>query len=323
VSAGLVVYRALGGIDAIDEHSRRLVGALSAAGVEARYVPDGLGGVRGTRAPWVLLQYNPFRFGRAGFAPRLLAEALALRAPLALMVHEAWIDIRDPRSLLIGGWQRAQLRALLRRAGTVLANTQSLAAELGATHVPVSSNITPLPVSKAIARQRLGLGDGLVVGLFGRANPSRALQHAESAVAALVPQTVLNLGADAPPLHAPGEVRTPGALAPDELSLALRACDLMLLPLTDGVSTKRTTLMAALAHGVPVVGLDGRRTDAMLRSGPLTLTPAGDPQAFARAAVALAGDRDRLRAQGESGRRLYELEFDWPHVARRVAAALG
>src|SRR5262249_28838598 len=78
-------------------------------------------------------------------------------------------------------------------------------------------------------------------------------------------------------------------------------CDLMLLPLTDGVSTKRGTLMAALAHGVPVVGLQGTRTDRILRGDALTLTPAGDPAAFARAAVALAGDPAALRAPGEAG----------------------
>jgi glycosyltransferase involved in cell wall biosynthesis len=49
----------------------------------------------------------------------------------------------------------------------------------------------------------------------------------------------------------------------------------------------------------------------------------GDVDAFARATLALAGDRDRLRRSGEAAAELYAREFDWPVVAGRVAAALG
>jgi glycosyltransferase involved in cell wall biosynthesis len=138
---------------------------------------------------------------------------------------------------------------------------------------------------------------------------------------------VLNLGADAPPLRAaPGiDVRMPGRMSAEELSLRLVASDVALLPFTDGVSTRRTTVMAALAHGLPVVGLCGVNTDTALLDHPeaLTLTPVGDKPAFARAAVELAGDPVRLRAAGEAGRRLYADQFDWPLVAQRVKAALG
>src|SRR5262249_2611043 len=113
---GLVVYRAAGGVDAIDQYSRLLVSALRGAGTEASYVAGGPAAARerAAGAVWMLLQYNPFRYGRAGFAPRLVADVVALRrVPLALMVHEAWIDMVSLRSALIGAYQRAQLRVLL------------------------------------------------------------------------------------------------------------------------------------------------------------------------------------------------------------------
>jgi glycosyltransferase involved in cell wall biosynthesis len=338
---GIVVYRAGQGIDSIDEYSRRLVAALRAGGDRVDYAPGGLSSVRVTsdRPPWILLQYNPFRYGRAGFAPRLLPAAIGVRrgtgAPLALMVHEAWIDVVGWRSALVGGWQRAQLRALLRLAAVVMTSTEALARVLGrgAVHVPVASNITPVELTRDAARRRLGLDAQLVVALLGRGNPSRALDHAGAAVTALAHArgarslVVLNLGADAPPLPvAPGiEVRTPGRMSADELSLHLLAGDLALLPFTDGVSTRRTTVMAALAHGLPVLGLRGVNTDTALLEHPeaLTLTPVGEIAAFARAAVELAGDAARLRAAGEAARRLYADRFDWPLVAERVKAALG
>jgi glycosyltransferase involved in cell wall biosynthesis len=172
-----------------------------------------------------------------------------------------------------------------------------------------------------------------VVALFGRRNASRAFDHAEAALAALARArgargvVVLNLGADTPRISAPlgVDVRTPGPLTPDELSLRLRAADVLLLPLTDGVSTRRTTMMTALAHGLPVVGLSGVNTDRVLLDHPeaLMLTPAGDREAYARAAADLVADPARLRALGAAGRRLYAAQFDWPVTARRMSTALG
>jgi len=343
MSAGVVVHRrdaAPGAIDAIDQYARRLATALGGIGGTPRYLADGLAPLLADpgEPAWILLQYNPFSWGRAGFAPGLVRDVARLRrrtgAPLALMVHEAWIDVRDPRSALIGGWQRAQLRALLALADGALTSTQALADELGgsALHVPIGATIEPLPLAPESARARLGLDGKLAVALFGRANPARLLDHAEAAIAALAqahgPErlAVLNLGADAPELRAPRgvAVSSPGRLDTAELSLRLAAADLVLLPLTDGVSTRRTTLMAALAHGRPVLGLHGVNTDPELAAArdALALVPAGDRDAFARTAVELTADPARLRALGATGRRLYEERYDWPVIARRVAGAL-
>jgi len=337
---GLVVYRAAPGVDAIDEYCRRLVAAICAEGSQAYYVAGGLTAARRTAGapPWILLQYNPFAYGRAGFAPGVVPDALALRrhtgAPLAVMVHEAWVDMDDVRSTLIGTWQRLQLRSLLRFADIVMTSSEALAAELGrgAVHVPVASTITPTAVAQADARRRLGLDEGLHVALFGRANASRALDYAEGSIAAIAASrrapalTVLNLGADAPAVHAPDGITviTPGRRSPDELSLWLSAGDMLLLPFTDGVTTRRTTVMAALAHGRAVVGLHGPRTDRVLIEHPqaLTLTPVGDRAALADAAVRIARDPDRLRRSGEAARRLYAERFDWPVIARHVLSAL-
>jgi len=280
---------------------------------------------------------QPVLIRALGYAPGLVRDVVTLRrrgARIALMVHESWIELRDWRTTLMGGYQRAQLRSLLLCADRVLVATEALAAEIGreTVHVPVGSNITPSGLTPAAARTRLGLGDELVVALFGTGHPSRALDHVEAAIAALAAAAapggvrVLNLGDGAPALAARDGVRieTPGRLGEDELSLRLSAAHLCLLPFTDGVSTRRTTLMAALAHGVPVLGVHGTATDTVLTCDPqvLMLTAAGDRCAFARAAVDLAADRSALGARGEAGRRLYEERFDWPVIARLVAQAV-
>jgi glycosyltransferase involved in cell wall biosynthesis len=215
-----------------------------------------------------------------------------------------------------------------------MTSTEALAREIGgaALHVPVPANITPVEMSHVAARESLGFDGKLTVGLFGRGHPSRALDHAEAAIAALAEVhgrdrlAILNLGADAPPLQVPSgvNVSSPGRQTPDELSLRLWASDIVLLPLTDGVSTRRSTLMAALAHGRPVLGCRGHSTDGLLAraTDAVVLTPAGDPAAFAREAVELTSDPARMRAVGDAGRRLYQSRFDWPVTARQVADVL-
>ena len=341
IAQGLVVYRDTGGVDAIAEHSRRLVAALEQAGHPARYIDDGLTSARRHAAgpPWILLQYNPFSFGRWGVAPSLIGDALRLRrrtgARFAVLVHEPWGDRYDWRSTLMSTYQRVQLRTLLLGADVVMATTEGRARMLrrDALYVPVGSNITPVETPAPTARARLGVSDDtLVLALFGTGHPSRALDDAEVAVNALAERDgvrsmrVLNLGRGAPPLRlrAGIEVDRPGQLAAEELSWRLSASDVLLLPFTDGVSTRRTTLMAGLAHGVAIVGSRGANTDELLTRRPdaLVLTPSGDGAAFARALADVSADRRRLRAIGEAGRRLYRDQFDWPVIARRVASAL-
>src|SRR5262249_18302153 len=93
---------------------------------------------------------------------------------------------------------------------------------------------------------------------------------------------------------------------------------------TDGVSTRRTTLMAALQHGLAVVGTDGHNTDRMLRdaNNSLRLTAVGDRDAFAGAVCELAASRGTRAELGSHARSLYETEFDWTVVSGRLIAGL-
>ena len=341
VPPGLIVYRTTGGVDAIDEYSARLAGALGDAGLPVRYVSTGSSDALAVAGEpdWILLQYNPFSYGRWGVAPGLIRDAIALRrrtgALLAISIHEPWGQVRDWRSAVMTAYQHAQLRMLLQIADTVIVATEAYARAIRrpAIHIPVGSNVTPLPVTSKQARLRLGLDERLVMTLFGTGHPSRALDHAEAAIAAVSQQrgaaalTVQNLGFGSPRLALPTGVQVvaPGRLAADELSLRLHASDVLLLPFTDGVSSRRTTLMAGLAHGVPIAGLRGTSTDRIFleREDALTLTPSGDPQRFSRVVAAVCADERGRRALGEAGRALYRDEFDWPVIARRVRAALA
>jgi len=108
-------------------------------------------------------------------------------------------------------------------------------------------------------------------------------------------------------------------LSPSELSLNIAACDLFMQPYVDGASTRRTTLMAALAHGRPVVTTFGRLSEPFWReSGAVTVVDAGEPGAFVDAVRRLASDSDRRREQSRVARALYESRFAVEHTIRAL-----
>jgi glycosyltransferase involved in cell wall biosynthesis len=117
----------------------------------------------------------------------------------------------------------------------------------------------------------------------------------------------------APGLHA--RVRASGPLAPEDLSRHLGACDVMLQPYGDGASTRRTSLMAGLAHCRPVLTTSGVLTEPLWRqSGAVALVDAGDAAAMGVALAHLiddAGERARL---GAAAGALYAQRFDIAHT---------
>jgi glycosyltransferase involved in cell wall biosynthesis len=283
----------------------------------------------------ICLEYNPFLYGRWGFAPWLPAwlARLRLRRPrptIGVMVHETFVGPEGWRWALMGAWQRAQLAGLLRTADCVFSSLENWCGVLQrwsgsqVAHLPVGSNLPDRREHRAGQRANLGIGaETPVVVTFWTPHPSRDpayLQRALSAVAEIASTVVLlNLGAGSPEIAGmPDSVQVirPGLLAPDALASHLAAGDIFLAPFLDGVSTRRGTVLAALQHALAVVGTDGRLTDSCLRrENALLLVPADQPEIFAGAARSLATDSSRRAALAQGGRDLYESTFAWPVLA--------
>jgi glycosyltransferase involved in cell wall biosynthesis len=101
-----------------------------------------------------------------------------------------------------------------------------------------------------------------------------------------------------------------GDLEPASVATALRTCDVILQPYPDGVTTRRTSMMAALTTGVPVVTTNGRLTEPLWRDADaVALPPAGNAVAIAEAVAELARDPARRAEYGRRGRRLYDEQF--------------
>ena len=95
----------------------------------------------------------------------------------------------------------------------------------------------------------------------------------------------------------------------------------MLQPFVEGVTTRRTSVMAALAHGVPTVTTTGRLTEPLWRTtGAVGLAPADDPTALATVASSLLDNRVARERIGAAGRAAYDDHFDVRHT---IAALRG
>lgn len=290
----------------------------------------------------VVVQYSPFGHGRWGFAPWLLrlVSGLTPTVRVAVMVHEPYLVGSGVRDAPISWLQRRQLSRLLGHADVAFSSIEpwvsvvaEAAPDVPVRHLPVASNLPPSELDAAAARAALGIApDDLVLATMSSGHDSRSERHiveaASSALTAGLSPVLLDLGAGARGFdELPAEVRAvrPGYLEAPQLSDYLAAADLYLAPLVDGVSTRRTSVMAALAAGVAVVGTKGHLTDAQLlvAGTPMKLVDvSGSSHEFAEAVLSLGGDRPQMVSLGQRGRAMYEARYAGEVTAAALVAAL-
>lgn len=359
-------------LDGIGDHTVHLARALAGRGVEAGILTacgsvDSVEGVslwpcfslegrpglspligvlREVRPDWLVVQYNPFSWGRWGLALSLAAtlRAVTRQVPglrVALMVHETFVPVISWKFAVMTTWQRYQLWQLGRLASVLLFSTQPWAERFArwfpgtpCYHLPVGSNVPDSGAGRAVARRELGLEDGVVVlGVFGTAHPSRLLGYVHRAAARLrregVDAVTLYVGPHGSQVRAalPGlPLVDAGRQAPEGVSRCFRAMDVYLAPYSDGVSTRRGGFMAGLQHGVATVSTVGPLTDPMLRevAGEAFLAPpVWAAEAFTASVLELAGNPRLREAVGARGRTLFETHFTWDRLAARLLGILS
>lgn len=308
-----------------------------------------LSAIASDRPQWLVVQYNPFSYGRYGWAWHLIRTLRAVRrrcpsTRIALMAHESFVDTSDFRQnsafILMTLWQRAQFFQLGRLADLVLLSTEprttrfeSWFSDTPVHHLPVASNIPRVATNRNRVRSDLGISSStFVVGLFGTAHVTRLLGMARTAVRAMHDQdedmVLLYVGPDGPDVQAVLNgfpVKDTGALPAHEVSEHIQAMDLFLTPFQGGVSTRRGTFMTGLQHAVPTLSTYGPDTDDSLQSHnrrAFVLTADDDEHAFAKHALALRTDGERRAALASAGRALYEASFDWPRLSEQLLSYL-
>ena len=330
---GVVVHRELGGMRPRDlVRTNRMLNAFS-----------------GPRR--ILVQWVPHAFGfRSANLPLSLwiwSRAFSHGDRIEAMIHEPYLPMPQQklRHAALAMVQRMMLSALLRAATRAwlaipkweeACRPYTFGRTLSFAWLPVISNIPVHNERKATGavRARYAPERGFLIGHFGTCDgaigatlraimPDLLVEHPERAIlligrgAEQVRDQILH---QHPELH--GRVHTTGSLSSAEVSLHLAACDVMLQPYPDGASSRRGGLMAALAHGKPIVTTSGTLTESLwAETGAVVLAPAGNHLEIVASVNRLLADESERQRLGGAAACLYARHFDLANTIRMLRAA--
>jgi glycosyltransferase involved in cell wall biosynthesis len=305
------------------------------------------------RPAWLHIQYQTGAYAmRPGvnLLPWRL-RALPARPRVAVTFHDLLAPYLFPKAGPARAWVNHRLAA---DADAIVATNRADAAELRRSSpyppfpipqiIPIGSNIAVAPppgYSRTAWRAGLGVApDELLVAYFGLLSPSKGADLLITALARLTqPWRLLLVGGAA---TAPQDVAYAATLraqiaalglepqviatghAPDaEVSAHLLAADCAALPFRDGASFRRGSLLAAIAHGCPVVTTPpADPADAALLAEAALLASLADPAALAAALKRLAAEpslRVTLAAAGQA----LAARFSWDDIAAQHEALYG
>jgi glycosyltransferase involved in cell wall biosynthesis len=285
-----------------------------------------------TAEPGILLaQYVPGAFGARGLNVPFCRWLRGMRrsgTDVRVMFHEPffYFGFARPWRNVFAVVQRAMAAMLLRASTRVYYSTETwtrlltiYGPQTGADVLPIPATIPVDVADEAVACARGRRRGAFVIGHFGTygEHVGRQLDAILPAVLRRLPASrvlLVGRGGEAFARTLPPDVRdrvdATGPLTGAEAAAALRACDLLVQPYPDGVTTRRTSVMAALTTAVPVVTTAGPLTESVwTQSSAVALAPAGDVSALVEIAARLAGDRPARAALGARGRELYDGRF--------------
>lgn len=310
----------------------------------------------------VHVQFAPSAYRFSGVPGALLPGLLPSRVPLVTTVHEyGWWAVPEWLPTLLWPplerlrlWDRETGRLVPASSAVICTNPDHAGQVSGRTGkrpvvIPLAANVSPVPVQVAPkeTRARLGVpGDATVVAFFGFVHPVKGLRYVIAGLPELVSSGLdLHLlvvgGFTSQALPEPeavafreelealcrehgvtDRVSFTGHLPDAEVSAALQASDLGVLPFTEGVTTKSGALLTLLGHGLPTAVTRPEHADDALRDGEnvAVIRARRSTPAVVQTLRRLVRD-DVLRARlRERGRALAE-QHAWPQVAaahRRV-----
>jgi glycosyltransferase involved in cell wall biosynthesis len=289
----------------------------------------------------VLVQFVPHAYGwKAMNLPLCVWLAARYRKYLSVTFHEVSYPIRRGQSLrhnFLGAVTRLMALTLARSARDVIISTPAWEPLLGRSivhdgkvrWVPVPSNV---PVVNDVAgvsaiRSRFAAARGPLLGHFGTygnlvADPLMQILPAILSQSGELPLLLLGRGSEAfrerllrENPRAAGRIHAAGELSAGDLSRHISACDLFVQYYPDGITTRRTSLMALLAHGRPVVATCGPTTESVWReSDAVAMAPADDPPKLARLVVELVDDEVQRRRLESAAIALYDQRFALRHT---------
>jgi len=299
---------------------------------------------RRPRPDRILVQYVPHAFGwkalNIPFALWLLSSSYR-RKCIWVMFHEVafpWTSARSLRHNVLGAVTRIMAFLTVRAAEQILVSTPAwerllkpLAGRSCAIRwLPAPSNMPTESRSHLVAALRKEIAPqpgSLLLGHFGTyGKPETGLLRVVLPPLLLVDGlrfgVLLGRGAEDfarelvwqyPGLG--GRLLARPFLSPEQISAHLTACDCLIQPYADGVSTRRTSVMSGLALGLAIVTTQGPLTETIwMESRAVKLVPVSRPLDLVSAANSLLADACARKELGKRAADLYASRFALEHT---------
>jgi glycosyltransferase involved in cell wall biosynthesis len=293
---------------------------------------------------WVLVQYTALAWSLRGFPQNVLRGLNILKsrhARIAIVYHDV-----EPYhgSRLIDRLRRlVQLRAMRRALSLAdlaiftvpLSNISWLSSTVTQAYfIPVGPNL-PIPDTSSTDPQVSDLSTIGVFGITGGAAGARETQiivssvrHASERLGKLrllvfgrhaeVRESKLRQGLS----DLPVELSVEGLVQPEEVVRKLSACDLLLF-VRGPISSRRSSAIAGIACGLPVIAYPGYETAAPVTDAGVVLVPPSQPERLNAALVHVLSDHSYREKLAARSRATYQTYFAWPAIAARFAALLN
>jgi glycosyltransferase involved in cell wall biosynthesis len=287
----------------------------------------------------ILVQYVPHAFGFKAMNLPFCCWLLARRhLRIWVMFHEVAFEADSPglRYSVLEVITKLMAKALTKAASRIFVSTASweqrlrpmLSRALPIENLPLPSNVAVVHDAEAVRsiRAQYANGPAFLVGHFS-SHPQHIQPYLRKVIPAMLEDSrvaVMLIGRGsceflrglAPQcngvvqrLYATGEIGS------NELSLHLSACDLMIQPYPDGITTRRTSTIAAIAHQRAVLTTKGALTEPLWsESAAVALVPVVEINKLAPMASHLLDDVGERQRLSLAAAKLYQSSFDLRHT---------
>jgi glycosyltransferase involved in cell wall biosynthesis len=305
----------------------------------------------------ILIQFVPFLYSaRGGINFSLVALTLFLAARgrllrkgrVEIMFHEIWYPFSwRPKDAVMHVAHRLMAFGITIAATRSFCSTTLFVTLVERNVRPFKRPINFLAVGSNLEREQESprpfdldrSPDELRVGLFGSAHPSkrlpmvlRALHKASRAGPRSLKLEIIGMSLDQVCAEAPdladwieSEVTVAGPLEANEAADRLGTLDFLVSYFSDGVSSRRGSLLAALCEGAPVVTTWDRWSDEVFRGKPFVKLLSCDEALFESELCGFlaAPERPFSGVAREDVREFYRQHFSWSAIVDRYAELSG
>lgn len=293
-----------------------------------------------------LWHYSPFAYSYRGLPGPGILVGLVLRARrrrVVTVLHELAYTCQPGmstrRQRLTARAQHAALKIVLLGSHHVVVTTTHRRNQLSTSRRGPAVEVIPVFATIPVARPALPRQEkqfwAAVLGYAGDGARPDVLLDAISLTHSLVGLRLVLLGAPGQASSAGREwqrlarragvascLEFTGVVEAQQFSQRLAQCEVVVLVNEEGPSSRKTTLATALAHGLPVLALDGvNRWDELVAAGAVEVVPP-DAAALASALTELRHSPWHRAVLGSRGRQFYEERMSLATAADRFVAIL-